>query len=88
MCISSVWGSPTEAQLKVLPKTVVVSLRKADGDALKARVQAGDAVEVVLHAEVDTRWCKTPILQADLSPGTPDADDTFVMFSGLCFTLL
>lgn len=82
MCISSVWGNPTEAQLEILPKTVVVSVRKADGDALKARVQTGETVEVVLHAEVTTRWCKTPILQADLDPGAPSAEDTFVMFSG------
>ena len=82
MCISSVWGSPTETQLDTLPRTVVLSVRKEDGDALKARVQAGENVEVTLHAEVDTGWRKTPILQADLDPGAPDADDTFVMFSG------
>ena len=82
MCISSVWGSPREDQRDTLPKTVVLSLRKADGDALKARVQAGEAVEVTLHAEVDTGWRRTPILQADLDPAAPDADDSFVMFSG------
>jgi N-acetylated-alpha-linked acidic dipeptidase len=82
MCISSVWGSPTEERIDVLPKTVVLSLRKEDGDALKRRVQASETVEAVLHAEVDTGWRKTPILQADLAPGAPDADDAFVMFSG------
>jgi hypothetical protein len=82
MCISSVWGSPTEGQLETLPKTVVLSVRKEDGDRLKARVQAGENVAVTLHAEVDTGWRTTPILQAELDPGAPDADDTFVMFSG------
>ena len=82
MCISSVWGNPAEDRIDLLPKTTVLSLRKADGDALKARVQAGEKVEVALHAEVHTGWRKTPILQADLDAGPPEADDTFVMFSG------
>ena len=82
MCISSVWGSPTEERIEALPRTVVLSLRKEDGDALKRRVQESETVQAVLHAEVDTGWRKTPILQADLAGGAPDADDTFVMFSG------
>jgi N-acetylated-alpha-linked acidic dipeptidase len=82
MCISSVWGSPTEARLQQLPRTVVLSVRKADGDALKQRVQSGEKLELVLQAEVDTGWCKTPILEAEL-PGPKDtSDQPFVMFSG------
>lgn len=64
MCISSVWGSPTEARRAQLPSTVVLSVCKADGDALKLRVQAGETCEVTLHAEVETGWRKTPILVA------------------------
>ena len=60
MCISSVWGSPTEERIDALPRTVVLSLRKEDGDALKRRVQASETVQAVLHAEVDTGWRKTP----------------------------
>ncbi|WP_428490660.1 M28 family peptidase [Rhodopila sp.] len=73
MCISSVWGSPTSDMLDNLPRTVVLSVRKADGDALKRRVQANQPVEVVLHSEVDTGWRKTPLLVADL-PGPTDND--------------
>jgi hypothetical protein len=80
MCISSVWGSPTEETLAQLPRTVVVSVRKADGDALKQRVLAGEKVEAVLHAEVDTGWRTTPLLVAELPGPTPDGP--FVMFSG------
>ena len=80
MCISSVWGSPTGETLDHLPRTVVLSVRKATGDALKHRVQAGETVEVVLHAEVETGWRKTPLLVADL-PGPTD-ESPFVMFSG------
>lgn len=81
MCISPVWGSPTESTVGDLPSTVVLSVRKATGDALKARVLGGEAVEVTLHAEVDTGWRETPLLVAELMPeGQPEAP--FVMFSG------
>jgi hypothetical protein len=82
MCISPVWGSPTDETLGRLPRTVVLSLRKADGDALKRRVQAGEEVEVILHAEVDTSWRTTPLLVAELSGPEGGADEDFVMFSG------
>ncbi len=81
MCISPVWGSPTDATLAHLPSTVVLSVRKPAGDALKRRVQAGESVEAVLHAEVQTGWRQTPLLVAEL-PGTAGRDDPFVMFSG------
>ena len=82
MCISPVWGSPAPDTLPRLPRTVVLSVRKADGDALKQRLQAGETVEAVLHAEVDTGWRKTPLLVAELtSPGAVE-DEPFVMFSG------
>lgn len=81
MCISPVWGSPDEAALGALPATVVLSVRQATGEALKARLRAGEAVAVALHAEVDTGWRPTPLLVAELMPeGRPDA--RFVMFSG------
>ena len=81
MCISPVWGSPSEATRAELPRTTVVSLRQAAGAALKARVVAGETVDVTLHAEVDTAWRETPLLVAELMPeGEPDAP--FVLFSG------
>jgi N-acetylated-alpha-linked acidic dipeptidase len=80
MCVSPIWGSPTQATQSALPSTVVLTLRKADGDALKRRVQGNAPVDLTLHAEVDTRWRKTPILVAEL-PG-PDEAEPFVMFSG------
>lgn len=82
MCISPVWGSPTDETLDRLPRTVVLSVRKADGDALKRRVQGGERVEAVLHAEVDTGWRRTPLLVAELPGPQGDGTDPFVMFSG------
>lgn len=82
MCISSIWGSPSDETVGRLPSTVVISVRKADGDALKARVQAGETVEAVIHAEVDTGWRKTPLLVADLTRENAPGDEPYVMFSG------
>jgi Peptidase family M28/PA domain len=80
MCISPVWGSPTQATRDDLPSTVVVTIRADAGEALKRKAQGNAPVEVTLHAEVDTGWRKIPILIAEL-PGE-DADEPFVMFSG------
>ncbi|MDB5511847.1 MAG: peptidase [Enterovirga sp.] len=82
MCISPVWGNPTDATRNRLPRTTVLSIRKADGDALKARLQAGEAVEATLHAEVDTGWRQIPLLEADLDAPDGGPDGPFVMFSG------
>ena len=81
MCISPVWGSPMPDQRHLLPRTVVLSVMHSTGEGLKHRLQSGETIELTLHAEVDTGWRKTPILEADLpAPNAPD--DGFVLFSG------
>ena len=80
MCISPVWGSPTADGMANLPTTVVASISQADGMALCARLQAGEAPEVILHAEVDTGWRKTPLLVAELDG--PDREGEFILLSG------
>ncbi len=79
MCISPVWGSPTDESLAWLPSTVVLSVGAADGAALKRRIAAGPRVRATVHAEVDTRWRKTPVLVAELNVGD---EAPFVLFSG------
>lgn len=82
MCISSVWGSPTPETKGRLPTTVVVSIAKADGDKLKARLANGEDVTATLQAEVDTGWRSTPILVAEMAPPGDDPEAPFVLFSG------
>jgi len=79
MIISTVWGSPTPETLSALPKIIAVSVRKPDGEALRERARTGD-LRVRMHAAVDTRWRKTPLLVADLTGR--DEPDRFVLFSG------
>ncbi len=82
MCISPVWGSPSAETRDALPQTVTCTISEADGAAIRERLRAGELVEAVLHAEVDTGWRKTPILEASLDPDGAAVDAPFVLFSG------
>ena len=47
---------------------------------LRERLARGEQPKVTLHAEVDTGWRQTPILEAEIDG--PDADGPFILFSG------
>jgi hypothetical protein len=80
MCVSPVWGSPTDDTIRDMPSTVVCTISQADGMALVARLQEGAAPVVTLTAAVDTGWRKTPILEGVLDGPTPGGP--FVLLSG------
>jgi hypothetical protein len=82
MCVSPVWGSPSQHTRSELPTTVICTIAQGEGEILRARCGRGETVRPLLFAEVDTGWRKTPILVAELPPpqGSPDA--SFVLFSG------
>lgn len=82
MCISPVWGNPSPATLRELPTTVAATLSKSDGSALRERVLRGETPRVVIHAEVDTGWRKTPLLVAELDAPGGGPDTPFVLLSG------
>ncbi|MBV8450054.1 MAG: M28 family peptidase [Hyphomicrobiales bacterium] len=81
MCISPVWGSPSDETRSLLPSTVACTISKLDGEAVRAKLAGGSKPELVLHAKVDTGWRKTPLLVAELD-GPGGADAAFVLFSG------
>jgi hypothetical protein len=82
MCISPVWGNPSAETRKDLPTAVVCSVLPSAGLPLRERLARGDQPEIVLHAEVETGWRKTPILVAELDPPVAIEDAPFVLFSG------
>ncbi len=82
MCISPVWGSPTHETVNDLPRTVVVTVAIEHGGPIREKLQTGEAVTLTVHAEVDTRWRKTPILVADMATEGGGPDEPFIMFSG------
>jgi hypothetical protein len=82
MCISPVWGSPGTGTLQELPTTIVCSVNNADGGAIRDALAAGEQPGVVLTAEVDTGWRKTPILVAEIDAPGGEVDAPFIMLSG------
>jgi hypothetical protein len=78
MTVSPVWGTPTPETAPRLPKVVALSVRKADGEALKALTERGP-VTVHITAEVETGWRSIPTITAELR-GT--LEDRFVLLSG------
>ncbi|HEY1366719.1 MAG TPA: M28 family peptidase [Gaiellaceae bacterium] len=81
MCISPVWGSPTDEDVGRLPSTVVVTVPLDEGEELKAACAQGP-VRATIHAEVDTGWRDTPILVAELTSPDGGDDEPFVLFTG------
>lgn len=80
MCISPVWGNPSGATIGSMPTAVVCTITAADGAALR-KALAIAALEVTLHAVVDTRWRKIPLLVADIDAAAGE-DAPFVLMSG------
>jgi aminopeptidase YwaD len=82
MCVSPVWGSPSQYTRSNLPSTVVCSVPNDEGVLLRSRCQLRETVNVSMQTEVDTGWRKTPLLIAELSSLAAEADEPFVLFSG------
>ena len=82
MCISPVWGSPSDVTRAHLPTTVAVTVERQAGLALRDRLRAGGPLDATLFAEVDTGWRETPLLVAELDGPDAGGEAPFVMFSG------
>jgi hypothetical protein len=81
MCISPVWGNPSTETIAEIPETVACTISLANGEALRAQLAQSTDLTVTLHAEVDTRWRKTPLLVGDIE-GALGKDGPFVLLSG------
>ncbi|HKV43330.1 MAG TPA: hypothetical protein VJT32_01435 [bacterium] len=82
MCCSPVWRNPSETTAAQMPRVHVLSMHKAEGEALRDLCRKGP-VEAHITAAVETKWTKTPIVLADLAPGHGEAEaEKFVLFSG------
>jgi hypothetical protein len=65
MIITTIWGHPTPETLDYIPKNVVVSMNKANGDFLKSLCEKGP-VRVLLTTETWTGFKKVPLAIADI----------------------
>ena len=82
MCLSPVWGNPSDEDVGNLPTTVSCTVSLADGVALRDALARGEAPIVTLFAEVDTGWRRTPILVAEMPADPAAKDEPFILFSG------
>lgn len=83
MCVSPVWGSPSQLTRDQLPAAVICTIAAEAGAALRERCKSGETVSATMWASVDTGWRKTPILVAELDAvDTTDDERPFVLFSG------
>ncbi|MBO0702087.1 MAG: hypothetical protein J2P38_04090, partial [Candidatus Dormibacteraeota bacterium] len=65
MCVSPVWGTPTTKTAGLLARIPTVSVRRADGEALKTLAAAG-GLRVRLTAKTFWGWRTTPLLTAQI----------------------
>jgi Peptidase family M28 len=77
MIVTTIWGTPTPETAWRIPARPCCSIRKADADALRARLRAGP-LRVRLLTRVRTEWMPIPHLTGHLA-GT---DPAFTLFSG------
>ncbi len=77
MIVSTVWGSPTPAQVHQLPSVPVVST--AGDGAARVRAQLAQGPRLRLTTTVQTAWRRLPLLIAEVR-GVED--DTFVLLAG------
>jgi hypothetical protein len=82
MCISPVWGSPSQHTRVQLPRTAICTIGRDDGAILRERCLKGETVRATMWTEVDTGWRKTPLLVAELDGPAGGADSPFVLLSG------
>lgn len=82
MCVSPVWGNPSERTVHDLVGLPLLSVAREDGAALAALCAEG-RVEIHAAAAVHTGWTRTPIVIGDLAPGHPEAEPgAYVLLSG------
>jgi len=82
MCISPVWGNPSQHTRSELPTTAAATISRDDGAVLRERCRRGEKVVASMRTEVDTGWRKTPLLVAELDPPGASEDAPFVLLSG------
>jgi hypothetical protein len=78
MIVTTIWGTPEPETAWRIPTTPCLSVRRADGERIRALVREGRG-RVTLVTRVRTGWSPIPHLTADLEGG---GEDRFVLFSG------
>ncbi len=78
MTVSTIWGAPTPESFPRLPKTPVLTLSRAQGEGLLARLRSRREVRLRVHARTNTAWRKTRMPVASVAPGNGAAEYVLV----------
>lgn len=78
MTVSTIWGAPTPESLPRLPRTPVLTLSRAQGEGLLARLRSRREVRLRVHARTNTAWRKTRMPVASVAPGNGAAEYVLV----------
>jgi len=78
MIVTTVWGTPDPHTAARIPRTPCLSVKRPDGDRLRALAQRGP-VRITVTTRVKTGWTPIPHLVAHLDGR---AEDRFVLLSG------
>jgi len=79
MICTTIWGAPDLDALPRKPTIAVVSVNRADGQALVAAAGAG-GLDVAVHTSLREGWMRCPVVVAEI-PGT-DEPDVFLLAHG------
>jgi peptidase M28-like protein len=79
MIVSTVWGSPTAAQLHQLSTVPVVSTAGEGAGRVRTRLARGQTARLHLSTAVRTEWTRLPLLIAETAGAE---DDAFVLLAG------
>ena len=79
MICTTIWGAPDLDSLPRKPAVAVVSVNRADGEALVGMARQG-GLEVALRTQLREGWMRCPVVVAEI-PGT-DEPDVFLLAHG------
>jgi hypothetical protein len=71
MIVTSIWGTPTPESIGRLPTIPALSIKKADGERLRALMARGP-VRVRIQARTETGWRTLPVTIADVPGEEPE----------------
>ncbi|MDR7521573.1 MAG: M28 family peptidase [Armatimonadota bacterium] len=75
--VSPVWGAPTPQTAAAFPRIPIVSVTRANGEAIRAALHRSP-VRVTVHSRTDTGWRSVVLPVASIPGRTPD----YILFSG------
>lgn len=84
MCLSPIWGNPSQYTKDCLPNVAISTIAHNEGLYLREQLASGQKLIASMKTVVDTSWRKTPLLIAEKQPAGTGVNDKipFILLSG------